>query len=84
MSFITLTRPRRSFGEGREGAGKEGCDQRLLAVGADVWRRRAHERERKEWRERATSRTFTGACRAVRDGASVPHRDLWCDSPAVP
>jgi hypothetical protein len=32
-SFITLTRPRRSFGEGREYAGKGGCDQRLLAVG---------------------------------------------------
>ena len=28
-------------------------------------------------RERATSWAFTGVCRAVHDGASVPRRDLW-------
>ena len=39
-SFITLTRPRRSFGEGREGAGKGGCDQRLPAAGAGEGRGR--------------------------------------------
>ena len=33
-SFITLTRPKRSFGEGRERADKGGCDQRLPVVGA--------------------------------------------------
>ena len=35
-SFITLTRPRRGFGEGRDGGGKGGCDQPLPAAGADV------------------------------------------------
>ena len=74
-SFITLTRPMRSFGEGREGADKGGCDQRLPVAG--VWRRRVHERERKEWRERGVSRAFTRAYRAMRDGASVLRRDLW-------
>ena len=39
-SFITLTRPRRSFGEGREGPDKGGCDQRLSATGAGEGRRR--------------------------------------------
>ena len=37
-SFITLTRPRRIFREGREGAGKGGCDQRLPAAGASEGR----------------------------------------------
>ena len=70
-SFIILTRPRRSFGEGREGAGKGGCDQRRTrAKGAAVWQRRARERERKEWRERATSRAFTGACHVEVYGAA--------------
>ena len=39
-SFFTLTRSRRSFGEGREGAGKGGCDQRLPAAGAGEGRGR--------------------------------------------
>ena len=39
-SFITLTRPRRSFGEGREGAGKGGYYQRLPAAGAGEGRER--------------------------------------------
>jgi len=87
-SFITLIRPRRSFGEGREEAGKGGCDQRLPAAGASVWRRRTRERERKEWREREPRRgpllgpaalcAMARRFRAVICGAAgPPHRDLW-------
>ena len=65
-SFITLTRPRRSFGEGREGAGKGGCDQRLSTTGAGVWWRRARERERKEWRESRVAGLYWGLPRCAR------------------
>ena len=81
-SFITLTRPRRSFGEGREGADKGGSDQQLSAAGASEGRVKGKERNGE--RERAASWAFTGACRAVRDGTSVPRRDLWRSRPAAP
>ena len=52
---------------------------RPAAAGGGRGRRaRAREKEKKECKEREP-RAFTGACRAVRDGASVPRRDLWCD-----
>ena len=92
-SFITLARARRSFGEGKEGAGKGGCDQRLPAAGAGVgvWRRRACERERKEWREKGKRMPRRGPllgpaapcamarrCRTMICGAAGPPRhDLW-------
>jgi len=56
----------------RPAAAGGGRGRRARASGDD---RRVKWKERNG--ERDASPAFTGACRAMRDGASVPCRDLW-------
>ena len=92
-SFITLTRPRRSFGEGREGADKGGSDQQLSAAGASEGRVKGKERNGEREARRgpllgpAAPWAMAWLCRAVICGAAeLGHVTGRChgDSLAVP